>query len=148
MAITYHDPQPGDEPSVMAEMNITPLIDVMLVLLVMLIITIPIQLHAVNVEMPVGPPPPVIVEPVVVVIGISAGDRLSWNGEPLPDQVTLLKRLQDAAVSALRSPDVQGRLKTMGATAVEMDQSKFASQIAADLQRNKALLDKLGVKPE
>lgn len=36
----------------------------------------------------------------------------------------------------------------MGATAVEMDQSKFASQIAADLQRNKALLDKLGVKPE
>ena len=100
MAIMYHDPQPGDEPSVMAEMNITPLIDVMLVLLVMLIITIPIQLHAVNVEMPVGPPPPVIVEPVVVVIGISAGDRLSWNGEPLPDQVTLLKRLQDAANQA------------------------------------------------
>ncbi len=97
MAITYRDPQPGDEPAVMAEMNITPLIDVMLVLLVMLIITIPIQLHAVNVEMPVGPPPPVVVEPVVVVIGISAADQVSWNGETVPNQAALLNRLQQAA---------------------------------------------------
>lgn len=75
---------------------------------------------------------------------------MSWFGLVVPagTPAPIIKRLQDAAVSALRSPDVQGRLKTMGATAVEMDQSKFASQIAADLQRNKALLDKLGVKPE
>src|SRR3569832_2394516 len=45
------------EPDVMMDINTTPLIDVMLVLLVMLIITIPIQLHAVNLEMPVGVPP-------------------------------------------------------------------------------------------
>ena len=75
---------------------------------------------------------------------------MSWFGLVVPagTPAPIIKRLQDAAVSALRSPDVQGRLKTLGATAVEMDQSKFASQIAADLQRNKALLDKLGVKPE
>ena len=77
MAIAYRDPENGDEPVVMAEMNITPLIDVLLVLLVMLIITIPIQLHAVNVELLVGPPPPVQVEPVVVVIAISASDQLA-----------------------------------------------------------------------
>ena len=46
------------EPEVMMEINTTPLIDVMLVLLVMLIITIPIQLHSVNLEMPVGAPRP------------------------------------------------------------------------------------------
>ena len=73
----------GEEPELMMDINTTPLIDVLLVLLVMLIITIPIQLHAVNVEMPVGPPPPVVVEPVVAVIGISANDRLSRNGEPV-----------------------------------------------------------------
>ncbi len=100
MAIAYRDPENGDEPVVMAEMNITPLIDVLLVLLVMLIITIPIQLHAVNVELLVGPPPPVQVEPVVVVIAISASDQLSWNGEPVPDQVALLKLLQEAARQA------------------------------------------------
>ena len=42
----------SDEPEVMIEMNTTPLIDVMLVLLIMLIITIPAQLHAVNLDMP------------------------------------------------------------------------------------------------
>ena len=47
----------GGDPQVMMDINTTPLIDVMLVLLVMLIITIPIQLHAVNLEMPVGTPP-------------------------------------------------------------------------------------------
>jgi biopolymer transport protein ExbD len=46
------------EPEVMMDINTTPLIDVMLVLLIMLIITIPIQLHSVNLDMPVGSPPP------------------------------------------------------------------------------------------
>ena len=45
-----------DEP--MMEMNMTPLIDVMLVLIIMLIITIPVQLHSVNLNMPAGTPPP------------------------------------------------------------------------------------------
>ena len=48
----------GSEPDVMVDINTTPLIDVMLVLLIMLIITIPIQLHSVNLNMPAGNPPP------------------------------------------------------------------------------------------
>ena len=47
----------SEQPEVMMDINTTPLIDVMLVLLVMLIITIPIQLHSVNLEMPVAAPP-------------------------------------------------------------------------------------------
>ena len=57
---------PGDDPDsmdVMMDINTTPLIDVMLVLLVMLIITIPIQLHAVNLDLPVGTPPTNLVPP-------------------------------------------------------------------------------------
>ena len=61
------------------EINTTPLIDVMLVLLVMLIITIPIQLHAVNLEMPVGAPP--VQEKVEKIrIDIDADNHLQWNG--------------------------------------------------------------------
>ncbi|CAG1018909.1 partial Biopolymer transport protein ExbD, partial [Burkholderiaceae bacterium] len=48
----------GAEPEVMIDINTTPLIDVMLVLIIMLIITIPIQLHSVNLNMPAGAPPP------------------------------------------------------------------------------------------
>src|SRR6187431_2628027 len=53
----------GGDAEVMMDINTTPLIDVMLVLLVMLIITIPIQLHAVNLEMPVGVPPSDAIKP-------------------------------------------------------------------------------------
>ena len=78
-------------------MNITPLIDVLLVLLVMLIITIPIQLHSVNMEMPAGMPPTMTTEPLVVKIGVSAQNQLLWNGEPLPGRAMLYQRLQAAA---------------------------------------------------
>ena len=60
----------GDNDEVMVEMNTTPLIDVMLVLIIMLIITIPVQLHSVNLNMPVGKPPPSQKEPVVVTIDV------------------------------------------------------------------------------
>ena len=53
-----------------------------------------------------------------------------------------------AAVKAAHLPDVQKRLKTLGATPTDMDQSQFAAQITAQTQRHKVLLDKAGVKPE
>ena len=63
----------------MMEINTTPLIDVMLVLLVMLIITIPIQLHAVNLEMPAGAPP-AQQKLEKIQIDIDASSKLYWNG--------------------------------------------------------------------
>ena len=97
MAIRFDNGDRADDPDAMVEMNITPLIDVMLVLLVMLIITIPIQLHSVNVEMPTGTPPPQVVEPLVVKIEITRNNELLWNGVPVPDQRALESRLQSAA---------------------------------------------------
>jgi biopolymer transport protein ExbD len=97
MAIDFEDGlEPGD-PEVTAGMNITPLIDVLLVLLVMLIITIPIQLHSVNMEMPGGLPPPMTTEPLVVRIEVTAQNQLLWNGEVLANRAALNQRLQAAA---------------------------------------------------
>lgn len=89
--------KPGAEPDVMVEMNTTPLIDVMLVLLVMLIITLPIQLHSVNLNMPIGNPPPPLVKPEVVKLDIDSASIIYWNGEVQPDRQTLEDNIARAA---------------------------------------------------
>ncbi|HXL99030.1 MAG TPA: biopolymer transporter ExbD [Rhizomicrobium sp.] len=70
------------ENDVMVEMNTTPLIDVMLVLLVMLIITIPIQTHAVKLDLPQHPKPPLIPPPVVN-INVDFDGTVEWNSQPV-----------------------------------------------------------------
>ena len=90
------------EPEVMIEMNTTPLIDVMLVLIIMLIITIPIQTHAVKLNMPVGNPPPPLVQPVVVQIDVDFDGTVLWNGEIIPDRNALEQRLLAAASEAVQ----------------------------------------------
>jgi biopolymer transport protein ExbD len=87
--------EPDPEPIV--DINTTPLVDVLLVLLVMLIITIPIQLHAVSLEMP-GRTAPVPAEPPVVVqLEVDAAGRYVWNGEALADRAALDARLREAS---------------------------------------------------
>ena len=88
-------PQADDE--VLAEINTTPLIDVMLVLLIMLIITIPIQLHGVNLNLPAGAPSPQK-PPEAIRIAIDAVGVVHWNGEALADLGGLEARLHRAAV--------------------------------------------------
>ena len=80
MAINLGNNSGSDEPELMMDINTTPLIDVMLVLLVMLIITIPIQLHSVNLEMPVGTPPTAQVKPDKIQIDIDAASVVYWQG--------------------------------------------------------------------
>ena len=83
---------------VMVDINTTPLIDVMLVLLIMFIITIPIQTHAVKMNMPVpnnaAPPPK---PPVIIRIDLDFDGTIGWNGEIIPDRATLESRLQQVA---------------------------------------------------
>jgi len=73
----------SSEPEVLMDINTTPLIDVMLVLLVMLIITIPIQLHAVNLDMPVGTPPSNNIKPEKIQIDIDENSVVYWQGLPV-----------------------------------------------------------------
>ena len=69
----------------MMEINTTPLIDVMLVLLIMLIITIPPQTHAVKLDLPVNQPnqPPPPIQPLKNTVGVTAGNQITWNGTPI-----------------------------------------------------------------
>ena len=88
------------DPEVMVDINTTPLIDVMLVLLIMLIITIPIQTHAVKLNMPVGKPPPSTVQPQIVTIDIDFDGTIIWNGEQLAGRPELEARMRNAAAAA------------------------------------------------
>ncbi len=69
----------------MMEINTTPLIDVMLVLLIMFIITIPIQSHAVKLDLPVNQPndTPPPVDPVKNLLSVQANGTVTWNGAPV-----------------------------------------------------------------
>jgi biopolymer transport protein ExbD len=76
-----------DDGSPMMEMNTTPLIDVMLVLLIMFIITVPVATHAVNIDLPVATPPTNIPPPDSVKnkVVLSATDQILWNGNAITD---------------------------------------------------------------
>jgi biopolymer transport protein ExbD len=87
----------GGEPDVMVDINTTPLIDVMLVLLIMLIITIPIQMHSVKMNLPVGNPPPPAVQPEIVQIDIDFDGTTTWNGTLVPDRAALEAKLTQVA---------------------------------------------------
>jgi biopolymer transport protein ExbD len=82
----------GDD-DMMVEMNTTPLIDVMLVLLIMFIITIPVQTHAVKMNMPINsnatPPKP----PEIVRIDVDFDGTIGWNGEIVANRADLQARL-------------------------------------------------------
>jgi len=96
------------DPDVMVDINTTPLIDVMLVLLIMLIITIPIQTHAVKLNMPIGTPPPPLVPPEVVTIEVDFDGTLIWNGRVVPNRQELEERLRAAAETPVQ-PEVHLR---------------------------------------
>jgi biopolymer transport protein ExbD len=96
------------DPEVMIEMNMTPLIDVMLVLIIMLIITIPIQNHAVNLNMPTNTPSKPTEPPVVVTIDVDFDGTVLWDGAALSGRDELDGKL--AAVAAIpNQPEVHLR---------------------------------------
>ena len=70
-----------DEP--MMDINMTPLIDVMLVLLIMFIITIPVMTHAVKLDMPRASNAPSLAQPVVINLEIDFDGTVLWNGTPV-----------------------------------------------------------------
>jgi biopolymer transport protein ExbD len=102
---------PTVEAEPLSAMNMTPLIDVLLVLLVMMILTIPMITHKVPVDLPrsglVGPP-------VTHRIDLDAGGRLAWNGAPIPD-TALPARL----AAMLREPNARLEIRADAAARYE-----------------------------
>lgn len=121
---------PGAEDgSVSPEMNTTPLIDVMLVLLVMLIITIPVQTHAVKLDMPAGPPPPQtnVVEPEVITIEVDFDGTVIWNGTVLNSREEMEQQMQ---LKAAQQPQPEVHLRPN-----KLVKYKYVAAVLASAQR-------------
>ena len=117
----------SSEPEVMMDINTTPLIDVMLVLIIMLIITIPIQTHAIKLNMPVGNPPPPPTPPEIVQIDVDFDGTVLWNGTIIPTRDELEVRLSAAAAQPVQ-PEVHLRPN-------KLVQYKSVAMVMASAQR-------------
>jgi len=112
-------------PEPMLEMNMTPLIDVMLVLIIMLIITIPKQNHAINLGLsssPSGKPPP------VVTIDVDFDGTVSWDGLVVTGKETLAAKFRTLAAAAI---PVQVQLRPN-----RLAPYKFVAGVMANAQRS------------
>jgi biopolymer transport protein ExbD len=105
----------GDDEEPIGEMNTTPLIDVMLVLLIMFIITIPVQTHAVKIDLPANSlrPPDNPIKPDINKLAIDPSNNVLWNGSAI-DLVTLRQYLDSTKVMTPEpelhvQPDAQAR---------------------------------------
>jgi biopolymer transport protein ExbD len=111
---------------VMNEINMTPLVDVMLVLLIIFIITVPVMKHAVTIELPRASSQPQDVKPETIRLSVDAQGRYFWNDEPM-DDAPLAARL---ATQAARSP--QPELHIRGDKAVRYER---VAHVMAQVQR-------------
>lgn len=130
-----NQPLHTNEPEVMMEINTTPLIDVMLVLLIMLIITIPAQLHSVNLDLPVAAPPTKKVEPVVIKIEVDANNQIAWNGKVLASREELQSKLQEASQ---REPQPELHVRSHA-------KAKYETTMAVMANAQRLGLKKLGI---
>ena len=88
----------SDEPSVMSSINTTPLVDVMLVLLIIFLITIPVITKTVKVNLPKAVNIPTQTKPDNITIAVDKDGNVYWNGKTLPSRDTLLAYIREAAV--------------------------------------------------
>ncbi|WP_342619109.1 biopolymer transporter ExbD [Rhodoferax sp. GW822-FHT02A01] len=122
-----------DTDEVMNEINMTPLVDVMLVLLIIFIITVPVMQHAVNIELPRATNQPENIKPETIRLSVDASGAYFWNDIPLSD-AELPARM---AAAAARVP--QPELHIRGDKAVRYE--RVASAMAA---AQRAGLHKIG----
>jgi len=88
----------GDDDEVVSAINTTPLVDVMLVLLIIFLITIPVAIQAVPVELPEERNQPLQTKPENIILVVDADGGVYWGIERMPDMNALLDRLKVEAV--------------------------------------------------
>ncbi len=88
----------GDEPSVMATINTTPLVDVMLVLLIIFLITIPVITQHIKVNLPHANNIPTVTKPHEVTISVTRNGSIYWGTQLVPSSRRLLQKIEEVAV--------------------------------------------------
>ena len=94
--MTFASMESGDDNEPLAEINMVPLIDVMLVLLIIFMVTAPMLTHAIKVDLPKASSSANITKPDSIQLAIDAGGRVFWNGEAV-DAVQFAQHLAAAA---------------------------------------------------
>ncbi|HCE10836.1 MAG TPA: biopolymer transporter ExbD [Oxalobacteraceae bacterium] len=97
MAMSIGSPD-GDEDEVIAAINTTPLVDVMLVLLIIFLITIPVVTHTIPVKLPSETNQPYKTKPENINIAVNKDGDMFWNEKFVPDTTVLLEKLKTVAV--------------------------------------------------
>jgi biopolymer transport protein ExbD len=98
MAMSMGLREDGDADALSASINTTPLVDVMLVLLIIFLITIPVVTHTVPVALPREVNQPTTTKPQNIVIAVDKDGNLYWNDARIPDNKTLLEKLEARSV--------------------------------------------------
>ena len=98
MAITVGQAEGGDEDEVMGAINTTPLVDVMLVLLIIFLITIPVVTHTVPLQLPKETNQPRQTKPENINISLNKDGDIFWDQQFVPDTNALLERLKKVSV--------------------------------------------------
>jgi biopolymer transport protein ExbD len=108
MAMNVGSPDGGGEDEVVSAINTTPLVDVMLVLLIIFLITIPVVTHTVPVKLPKETNIPTQTKPENINLSVNKDGDLFWNDQPVADYPALVARLKLSAVK-LPQPEVHIR---------------------------------------
>ncbi|MFV3077531.1 ExbD/TolR family protein [Niveispirillum fermenti] len=116
-------PANDGEDSVVSEINTTPLVDVMLVLLIIFLLTIPVAIQTIPVELPTEANVPTVTKPENVTIGVDEDGNIYWNATQLPDYNALFERMKEVAVLVPQPEihirgDKEGRYEFVGKVVV------------------------------
>ena len=118
-------------PGPMADINVTPMVDVMLVLLVIFIISAPLFTHAVKLDLPVASSAPAPEKPETVTVAIDAAGKLYWNDQAI-DAAALDTRL---ATAAARQPQPELQLRADKSTRYEIIAEVMSAAQSAGLSK-------------
>jgi biopolymer transport protein ExbD len=106
--MAFHVPGPEEEEAPLSSINTTPLVDVMLVLLIIFLITIPVVTHTVPVNLPRERNVPTITHPDNILLSVTADGEVFWNQSLIKDRSTLLQKL---IVEAKKSPQPEVHIR-------------------------------------
>lgn len=116
-----------DDDDVLSEINMTPLVDVMLVLLIIFIMTVPVLTHSVNIDLPRASHQPNVVKPQTITLSVTQDGQVYWN-ELLVDKQQLSQKLQQVAAQ-----QPQAEVHIRGDKKVDYE---YVMQVMAEAQRH------------
>ena len=108
MSMNVQSEDDGEENTVMSEINTTPLVDIMLVLLIIFLITIPIITKTVKLQLPKATNIPTVTKPENITISVDSAGNTYWNGALVADRDALIAKV---LVEAIKVPQPEVHIR-------------------------------------